>query len=275
MDKYAVIGSPIGHSLSPRIHALFAEQTGQSIEYSAVEVKPDQFFHQINNFSENGYRGLNVTLPLKSLAWEMADRCEPTANRAKAINTIRFERDGQRSGFNTDGIGLLRDLTENHDIDLQGLRVLILGAGGAVRGVLAPLLYEKPSCLTIANRTAEKAVQLAKEFRDLGSVQGGGYDTLQKQKFDLVINGTSASLTGKLPPLPDGILSADATVYDMLYSAKPTTFMDWGTAQGAARNYDGLGMLVEQAAESFSLWRSARPDSRIVITTIKQSLNQI
>jgi shikimate dehydrogenase len=274
MDKYAVIGTPIKHSLSPRIHAMFAGQTGQTIEYTAVEVKPENFFHRINRFADDGYHGLNVTLPLKGLAWEMVDRCEPTANRAKAVNTIRFEKDGQRTGFNTDGIGLLRDLTQNHNIDLQGLRLLILGAGGAVRGVLTHLLYEKPDSVTIANRTADKAVHLAKELRDLGSINGGGYDLLQGMKYDIVINGTSASLAGELPPLPDGILAADGVVYDMLYSKKPTTFMRWGAEQSAAACIDGLGMLVEQAAESFSLWRQVRPDSRAVIAEVKQQLSQ-
>lgn len=204
----------------------------------------------------------------------MVDRCEPTANRAKAVNTVRFEKDGQRSGFNTDGIGLLRDLTENHKIDLQGSRLLVLGAGGAVRGVLAPLLYEKPNNLTIANRTADKAIHLARELRDLGNINAGGYDLLKGMKYDIVINGTSASLAGELPPLPDGILAPGAVVYDMLYSRKPTAFMLWGTEQGAAASIDGLGMLVEQAAESFSLWRQVRPDSRVAITKVRQLLNQ-
>ena len=252
---------------------MFAEQTGQSIEYTAIEVKPENFFHRINTFADEGYRGLNVTLPLKGLAWEMADRCEPTANRAKAVNTVRFEQDGMRSGFNTDGIGLLRDLTENHNVDLQEKRLLILGAGGAVRGVLAPLLYEKPSGILIVNRTAEKAVQLAKAFSDLAPVEGSGYETLGDRKFDVVINGTSASLAGDLPPLPDRLLATDAVVYDMLYSAKPTIFMRWAAEHGAAACFDGLGMLVEQAAESFSLWLSARPDSRKVIVAIRQQLN--
>ncbi|MBN1379250.1 MAG: shikimate dehydrogenase [Gammaproteobacteria bacterium] len=274
MDQYAVIGSPINHSLSPHIHALFAEQTGQLLEYTAVEVKPDNFFHQINSFAEKGYRGLNVTLPLKGLAWEMADHCEPAANRAKAVNTIRFERDGRRSGFNTDGIGLLRDLTENQNIDLQGSRLLILGAGGAVRGVLASLLYEKPACVVIANRTIEKAQRLAKQSRDLGPVQAVDYENLKDKQFDVVINGTSSSLSGELPPLPDNILSTRAVVYDMLYSAKPTPFMNWGSQQGATACFDGLGMLVEQAAESYSLWRSIRPDSRAVIAAIRQQLYQ-
>lgn len=274
MNLYAVIGSPVSHSLSPRIHAMFSKQTGQDIEYSAIEVQPDTFFHRINEFAEQGYRGLNVTLPLKELAWEMVDRCEPTANCAKAVNTIRFEPDGIRSGFNTDGIGLLRDLGGNHKIDLQGLRVLVLGAGGAVRGVLAPLLYEKPQCVVIANRTAEKASLLAKEFADLGAIRGGGYGILQEQTFDLIINGTSASLAGELPPLPDGVLAENGIVYDMLYSAKPTTFMRWGSEQGASACYDGLGMLVEQAAESYSLWQSVRPDSKIVIEAIRQIIIQ-
>ncbi len=271
-NRYAVIGSPINHSLSPRIHALFAEQTNQTIEYTATEVLADNFFHQINYFAKQDFHGLNVTLPLKGLAWEMADHCEPTANRAKAVNTIRFEKDGRRSGFNTDGVGLLRDLGENHNIDLQGLRILLLGAGGAVRGVLAPLLYEKPECIVIANRTAAKAQKLAKEFRDLGKVQGGGYELLVDHQFDMIINGTAASLTGEVPPLPDGLLSNEAVTYDMLYSAEPTSFMQWGVKQGASRNYDGLGMLVEQAAESFSLWRSVRPDSQSTIETIRNQL---
>lgn len=269
MDRYAVIGSPISHSLSPRIHTLFAEQTGQQLEYTAIEVQPETFFGRINELVEAGYKGLNVTVPLKQLAWEMADNCAEAADRAKSVNTLRFDDNGMRCGFNTDGQGLLQDLSVNHNIELRDKRILLLGAGGAVRGVLTPLLSTLPASITIANRTVSKAEQLALEFSDLGSVTGNGYESLSGQTFDIIINGTSTGLDNDIPPLPENILAGGGIAYDMFYAQQATAFVRWGQAQNAAKSLDGLGMLVEQAAAAFQIWRAASPDTTAVIKALR------
>lgn len=274
-DQYAVIGSPIGHSLSPRIHALFAEQCGQDLEYTAVEVKPEEFFSSVNELVDRGFKGLNVTVPLKEQAWDAADRCNTAADRAKAVNTLTIEADGRRTGANTDGIGLLRDLKDNHGLDPSGRRILILGAGGAVRGVLMPLLKTRPRGVVLANRTVDKAKVLADEFSDLGRIKACGFsESADDGPFDLIINGTSTGLSGTLPPLPEGILAEGGATYDMVYAAEPTVFVRWGRECGAATALDGLGMLVEQAAESFSIWRGVRPDTAPVIATLDRELGR-
>lgn len=271
-DQYAVMGNPISHSKSPQIHALFAQQTQQRMVYSAIQVDPGGFKQAVGNFRANGGKGLNVTVPFKREAWEMVDAHTARALRAGAVNTLVFDRDGTLRGDNTDGIGLTRDLRDNHGVTLRGKRVLILGAGGAVRGVLEPLLHEKPELLVIANRTVERATELETEFRDAGALHGCGFEDLAQWKFDVVINGTAASLAGDLPPLPDALLAPGACCYDMMYAAEPTVFMRWAQSHGAARNADGLGMLVEQAAESFFVWRGVRPDTVLVIAAIRASM---
>lgn len=269
MGRYAVIGSPIKHSLSPKIHSRFAEQTGEQLEYTAIEVKADEFFGKINQLVDSGLVGLNVTVPLKELAWEMADSCDELADRAKAVNTVKLEEDGQRCGFNTDGKGLLKDLTSNHQVELSGKRILLLGAGGAARGVLAPLLSCKPDTLIVANRTVEKAEQLAEEFTDMGSINGSGFPELKGQTFDIIINATSTGLQGEVPPLPQGILLEGGVAYDMFYAQEATAFVKWGVAQGAGQSLDGLGMLVEQAAEAFYIWRGVRPETQAIIAELR------
>ncbi len=271
MDKYAVIGNPINHSLSPRIHTLFAAQTQQSLEYTAIEVLAENFFHDINQLADAGFKGLNVTVPLKGQAWETADHCDDIANRAQAVNTLVLEDDQRRCGFNTDGIGLFNDLHNNHNITLKDLRILILGAGGAVRGVLAPLLQAQPASITIANRTASKAVQLAEQFSDLGKINGCGYPALAEQQYDIIINGTSAGLSNELPPLNDTLLNAGGITYDMVYGKTPTAFVQWGLEHGASKALDGLGMLVEQAAQAFQIWRGIRPETQTVIKTLRDN----
>lgn len=268
-DKYAVIGSPISHSLSPRIHAAFAQQTGQQLEYTAIEVKPEEFFDRLNALQQAGYKGLNVTLPLKGLAWEAADMCSEDCNRAQAVNVLAFREDGIRHGFNTDGSGLLRDLTVTNGIRLENREILILGAGGAVRGILAPLLRSRPRRITVANRTPAKALQLAENFSDLGAVQGCGLDSIKGTRYDLIINGTSAGIDDNLPPLPDDILAPEAVTYDLMYARQPTAFVRWGQSRGARLALDGLGMLVEQAAESFYIWRSIKPDPKPVLAMLR------
>lgn len=271
MDRYAVMGNPIAHSRSPRIHSLFAAQTGQTLVYDAMLVEPGAFDQAVRTFVQQGGRGLNVTVPFKQDAWRLCDRRSPRAERAGAVNTIVVE-DDDLYGDNTDGVGLLRDLRDNHGVALAGARILVLGAGGAVRGVLEPLLQQGPQRLVIANRTAARAEELAARFRELGSVSGGGFETLRGAQFDLVINGTAASIAGDVPPLPPGVLADDCACYDMMYGPEPTAFMNWARQAGAAVVLDGLGMLVEQAAESFRLWRGVQPRTAPVIETLRAEM---
>jgi shikimate dehydrogenase len=270
-DRYAVFGNPIAHSKSPRIHSLFAAQTGQALEYAALLSEAEEFAQDVMMFLVAGGRGCNITVPFKQEAWELADELSDYAARAKAVNTLAFRADGTMYGANTDGIGIVRDLQQNHGIALQGKRILLLGAGGAVRGVLQPLLETQPASLFIANRTASKALELAEDFAEFGQVSGGGFADIGGQ-FDLVINGTAASLQGDLPPLPAGCLAENGCTYDMMYSAKPTAFVQWGREQGAAQALDGLGMLVEQAAEAFFIWRGVRPDTAPVLAQLRAEL---
>ena len=271
-DRYAVFGNPVGHSRSPRIHALFAGQTGQKIIYTAELVEPGKFAEAVHEFVSHNGKGLNITVPFKQEAWALADRRSERAERAGAVNTLVLQTDGSYYGENTDGIGLVRDLVDNHNIRINNRRVLIIGAGGAVRGVIEPVLELKPEKLVIANRTEAKALQLAKAFSSLGNISGCSLEALTGQSFDIVINGTSASLQGDLPPLPDTLFRENACAYDMMYGEKPTRFMQWASGLGVKKVFDGLGMLVEQAAESFNLWRGIRPETKPVIDAIRSSL---
>jgi shikimate dehydrogenase len=270
-DRYAVFGHPIGHSQSPRIHCLFAEQTGQTLTYTAEDVTPEIFEPSVKAFFQTGGRGLNCTVPLKELAFRLADSLSDRALRSKAVNTLALRDDGMIFGENTDGVGLVRDLIHNLGLDLTGQRILILGAGGATRGILEPLLQRQPSRLTIANRTPEKAAQLATEFGDIGPITGGGFATLAGGDYDLILNATAASLSGDLPDLPPDILAQDGACYDLAYGREPTAFVRWGLEQGARLSVDGIGMLVEQAAEAFHLWRGVRPDTAPVIAELNVS----
>lgn len=263
-DRYAIIGHPVSHSLSPAIHATFAQQTGQELQYGKIEAAPGEFAAALRGFLAAGGRGLNVTLPFKEEAFALCHVHTPRAKKARAVNTLTLQEDGTLSGDNTDGAGLLRDLKLNRKATLKGRRILLLGAGGAARGVLPALLEEKPALVHVANRTPERAGKLAERFCTQ-HVQGGGFDTLGRQTFDLVINATSASLSNALPPLPEDCLEPRALCYDLLYSDRPTVFMLWAERQGAEQVLDGWGMLVEQAAESFLVWRGVRPDTRPLI----------
>jgi shikimate dehydrogenase len=273
-DRYAVMGNPIGHSKSPVIHGLFAAQMGQDISYEAILVELDGFAAAVDRFQAEGGKGLNITVPFKQEAWELVNHRSARADLAGAVNTIIFRDDGSRYADTTDGIGLVRDLTVNHGVQIAESRVLVLGAGGAVRGVLQPLLEEHPARLVVANRTVAKAHELASMFGALGNISGCGFDELAGEQFDLVINGTAASLAGEVPPLPDEVLAHDASCYDMMYSADPTAFQLWARARGAAKCLDGLGMLVEQAAESFTLWRGVRPYGVAVIEKLRQEMQE-
>jgi shikimate dehydrogenase len=271
-DAYAVMGNPIAHSKSPRIHAAFAQQTGQRITYTAIQVDPGGFPQAVGNFFASGGKGLNVTVPFKQEAWALAVTRGAEAELAGAVNTLLLDSDGALVGRNTDGIGLVRDICDNHGGRIGGQRVLLIGAGGAARGVLEPLLAQKPSHIVIANRTPDRAHELAKIFAALGNIAGAGFDDLRGQTFDLIINASAASLHGEVPPLPDDVLATNGWCYDMMYGAEPTPFVRWGLAHGAAQSLDGLGMLVEQAAESFTLWRGVRPDTRPVLALLRGAL---
>ena len=270
MDKYAVVGNPVSHSLSPRIHTLFAEQTGQKIEYQPLQIDIDTFVPSILELLAKGYKGVNVTVPFKEEAFKISHKLSPRAQDAGAVNTLIFEPFAVIAGDNTDGIGLTRDLILNKKILIEHRKILILGAGGAVRGVLGPLLSKRPGLLTIANRDVEKAEKLAEDFFHVWDVQPCSYDELGQEKYDLIINGTSAGLKGEVPPLPDTVLAANSICYDMMYNiTQPTAFVKWALDRGASRAFDGLGMLVEQAAESFYIWRAHRPQSAPVIEKLR------
>jgi len=267
-DQYAVIGNPIGHSKSPMIHALFAEQTEQRLEYRALFAELGQFAKVVDEFRAGGGLGMNVTVPFKQDAWIYADELSARAERAGAVNTLCF-RDAGVFGENTDGIGLIRDLVDNQGFVIGGKRILILGAGGAARGVLQPLLAAEPESVMIVNRTADKAAELALKFTDLGRISGGGFDFLEDRQFDLLINATAASLSDELPAVSAESLAPNAWCYDMSYGNQATTFVRWARQHGVAKALDGLGMLVEQAAESFALWRGVRPETAEVIAALR------
>ncbi|WP_028110325.1 shikimate dehydrogenase [Ferrimonas futtsuensis] len=271
MDRYAVFGHPIKHSKSPLIHARFAAQTGQQISYEAILAPLNGFTESVEQFRSAGGQGANVTLPFKQQAAELCDSLSERARLAGAVNTL-FWRDGQLCGDNTDGEGLVRDLLK-HEVALAGKRVLVLGAGGAVRGVIPELMAAQVGQLVIANRTAAKARELAKLFHHLGQVQGGGFEEVQGA-FDVIINGTSASLSAALPPLKQEMLVAGGSCYDMAYGDKPTVFQRWAEDAGAVINLAGLGMLVEQAAVSFEIWRGVSPSTDEVYDLLMAQLGE-
>lgn len=273
LAAYAVFGNPIKHSKSPWIHGAFGRQFGEDITYRAVRVELEDFEGKVQGFFDRGGRGLNITVPFKERAFALADEASDRAARARAANFLMLTADGRLRADNTDGIGLVRDMAVNHGWQITGRRTLILGAGGAVRGVLQPLLRENPASVFIANRTPEKAKALALEFADVnGSIEAGSFADLAGQQFDLIINGTSAGLSGEMPALPEFSLSDRCCCYDMVYGAEPTPFMRWSAGQAAWAVADGLGMLVEQAAESFFLWRGHRPATGEVIQSLRQQM---
>ena len=263
------MGNPVIHSKSAQIHTAFARQTGQSIIYQAIHVELDSFPRALDEFQSMGGKGLNITVPFKEAAWQSAQVLTGRAERARAVNTLWFSRDGKRHGDTTDGIGLIRDITVNHAIRFSGKDVLVLVAGGAVRGILDPLFDQEPARVVIANRTVSRAIELARLFVDRGELVACDYEALRRQRFHLVINGTSASLQGSVPSLPDDLLLPDACCYDMMYGDTDTVFVSWARAHHAGMALDGIGMLVEQAAESFYIWRGVRPDTRPVMAMLR------
>jgi shikimate dehydrogenase len=267
-DQYAVIGQPINHSFSPFIHGMFAKQTKQKMMYRKIEVAPEDLASMVTQFFADGGKGLNITIPHKQAIMSLCHYRSPRADLAGAVNTLVLQADGSLLGENTDGVGLINDLTKNLGFGLQEAKILLLGAGGAVRGVIAPLLAQAPDSIFIANRDATKAIKLAEEFKSIGAINAGGYDDVAGE-FHLIINGTAASLQGTVPPIPTKSVSADTLCYDMAYSKEDTAFTRWSKENGAGKAELGWGMLVEQAAESFYLWRGVRPETASVLKAVK------
>lgn len=267
-DRYAVIGHPVDHSRSPAIHTAFAKQTGQSMVYELLPAAADAFEPTVAGFFADGGAGLNVTLPFKQAAAGYAETLSERARLAGAVNTLIRTDAGTVHGDNTDGVGLLRDLSHRLGVDIRGARILILGAGGAVRGVVPVLLAERPAALHIANRTPDKALEIARDVRALGAITGGGLAETGAG-WDIVINAISAGLAGEMPNVPSAAIKGASAAYDMLYADGPTPFLRWAAHHGVTRHCDGFGMLVEQAAESFYLWRGVRPATAPVIQALR------
>lgn len=267
-DLYAVIGNPIDHSKSPLIHTEFAWQTSQDMHYEAILASLDGFTEAVATFRQRGGKGMNVTVPFKLDAWKIATKLTQRADAAQAVNTLKFNGD-EILGDNTDGAGLAHDIVINLGSAITGRRVLLMGAGGAARGAMLPLLQHKPQMLAIANRTPQKAHDLQQRFAPHGNIVAGNYANFDGKKFDIIINATSASLSGELPSLPSGMFADESLAYDMMYGNELTPFLQFAQQQGATYLADGTGMLVEQAAESFSLWRGVRPETDAVIKMLK------
>ncbi|AKH37486.1 MULTISPECIES: shikimate dehydrogenase [Nitrosomonas] len=268
-DFYAVIGNPIHHSKSPLIHKLFAQETRQDMQYEAILAPLDGFESTVRAFQQRGGMGMNVTLPFKLEAYALSTRLTDRANAAQAVNTLKFIGNNDILGDNTDGAGLMQDIEINQRVSIAGKNILLMGAGGAARGTIMPLLTLKPRLLAIANRTKEKAQVLQRQFSAHGNVLSGHYHDFSGESFDIIINATSASLHDELPSLPEGIFSKESLAYDMMYSQELTPFLRFAQQQGVIKLVDGIGMLVEQAAESFFLWRGIRPETKKVIEMLK------
>ena len=269
VDQYGVVGHPVGHSLSPFIHGMFARETGQAMSYRPYDVAPADFAERVREFFAHGGRGLNITLPHKVAAVELAQELTPRAAHAAAVNTLALQ-EGRILGDNTDGAGLLHDLCNNLGLVITHRRVLVIGAGGATRGILGPLLDMVPSVVVVANRTPERAQALAAACADIGNVQGVAFEHVGGEPFDLVINATSASLSGEVPPVAPSVLKRDSVCYDLAYGRSATAFLSWAQAHGCVHTLQGWGMLVEQAAESFLLWRGVRPATAYVLAALKE-----
>jgi shikimate dehydrogenase len=269
-DQYGVVGHPVAHSWSPFIHGLFSRETGQAMSYRLYDFTPEEFPGRLREFFKDGGRGLNITLPHKIAAVDVADDLTARAAHAAAVNTFAIRNDGTLLGDNTDGAGLVRDLCDNLGIVITHRRILIIGAGGAARGVLAPLLALSPTEIVIANRTSERAETLAKAFGKLGATRGVGFRYISGGAFDLIINATSASLSGDIPAVPAAVVGPETVCYDMAYGKTDTPFVRWALKLGCTRALQGWGMLVEQAAESFRVWRGVRPSTAPVLAALKE-----
>ncbi len=274
VDRYAVVGFPVKHSRSPFIHGLFAQQTGQQLEYQLLEATPEHLNNEVTRFFSEGGKGLNITVPHKQAIMGLLDTCSQRARFAGAVNTVIKLPDGKLSGDNTDGVGLLKDLQYNLHFDLKNKRILMLGAGGAARGVMVPLLEASPKELVVANRTIERATRLVTEFESLGPITAASFNDLQHTPFDLIINATSASLQGEMPMLSPSVVGLNTLCYDMAYGKKDTVFTLWAKQLGTLQAVQGWGMLVEQAAEAFFLWRGIRPDTEPVLRILQNVAEQ-
>ncbi len=273
IDQYAVVGNPIAHSKSPQIHNIFAGQSSQQMEYTAMLSSEESFDQDLKDFFSSNGKGLNVTVPFKLRAFDFADQLSERAQQAGAVNTLILSEEGVR-GDNTDGIGLVNDLKNNQSLVLKAKRILIIGAGGASRGVIAPLFLEQPESITIVNRTVSKAQGLSDTFSDLGNITALGFESLVEQEpYDLIINASSAGLSGEAPAIPDSLSLSSTFCYDMVYSKDDTPFVAWAKQRGCQGACDGLGMLVEQAAESFYLWRGERPNTAPVLKELREGLS--
>jgi len=273
VSRYAVLGMPVAHSKSPAIHRQFAEQTGEKVDYEAIEVQPEDFVRFVGEFFVGGGAGLNITLPHKEAAFALAQQSSDRARLAGAANTL-YIKDGELCADNTDGPGLVRDICHNHDFTITGKSTLMLGAGGAARGALAALIEEKPGSITLLNRTRSRAEAIATDFAKEAAITPGDFKSLDSNaRYDLVINATSLSLSDTLPPLRREWLNPGACCYDMMYADTDTVFVRWAKDNHAALALDGLGMLVEQAAGSFQIWRGIRPDTAPVIAALRTAAN--
>lgn len=260
-NRYAVVGNPIAHSKSPEIHLLFADQTGEAIKYEKVLAEKDCVAQTFKEFFTNGGKGLNVTVPFKTDAYDFVDALSDYAKNAGAVNTIVLQKDGKLFGANTDGIGLLRDLKKRLRLQLEQKKILLLGAGGAAQGIVEPLLEENPAELMIANRTLKKAQDIVQRFSSYSVLQGCALDDIPAKIYDVILHATSAGLHHANLELPAAIIDTNTCCYDLLYSDSDTAFMQWCKSRGAENVIDGFGMLLEQAAEAFYLWRGTRPDT--------------
>lgn len=267
--RFAVIGSPVAHSKSPGIHQAFAEQTGITLDYQAIEVAPEVFPAFVADFFQEGGRGLNVTVPHKEAAFAAAERCSDNAAQARAVNTLAWDASQGLVGHNTDGLGLVRDICENLGFSLENRSLLILGAGGACRGILPALLARNPGSITLANRSLPRAEAVRDDFSELAEIAVCDYGSLLNAAYDVIINATSASLQQGLPPLAPQLIGERSCCYDLMYSDVDTAFVTWAKSHGAALISDGLGMLVEQAAESFHIWHGVRPATASVIRMLR------
>lgn len=274
MKRYAVIGHPITHTLSPQIHYAFARQTGILLQYDAIDVKPEVLHQSLGALHRQIYAGLNVTLPHKTAVVSLCGQLSQSAQDANAVNVLTRTDSGWR-GDNTDGDGLLVDLLKNLGISIKGKRVLLVGAGGAARGLLAPLLVQGPSALVLSNRSMATPIELARHFAALGRIIPTSHDLLSFGEFNLIINATSAGHSGKVPALPDNLFAKQSIAYDLNYGEAARPFLDWAREQGAQTMADGLGMLIEQAAAAFALWHGERPDTRPVLTALRNERLQL
>jgi shikimate dehydrogenase len=270
MSRYAVLGSPIAHSKSPTIHTLFAEQTKQELQYEAIKVEADEFDSFVLDFFASGGQGLNITVPHKERAYALATNLEPRAKLAGAVNTLFLNSGQEICGDNTDGPGLVRDIQVNLGLSIKGKNLLVVGAGGAVRGALVSLIEAEPAAITLVNRTISNAQRLQHTFEKEFDISVAEFDSLEGS-FDIIINGTSLSLSNEIPALTPSHLSNNSCCYDMMYKNEDTSFVTWAKQNGATLAVDGVGMLVEQAAESFLRWRGVRPETSSIISQLSQS----